>query len=327
MQFSGENLLTRPTIISDPLKLNSEKLYFDCGNFFSKKDIYLKIEGFNLTGSIKLKTAIGLIEGLEKRIIIRPGTNKIVESSSGNLGVALSFVCLVKGYEFFCVVDPNTSDHCINQIQAYGGKIITVNECDKNGGYLTARINKVKEILQSSDEFVWTNQYANNDNSSIHFEMTAREIYESFPDLDYLFVGTGTTGTIRGCANFFHIYNKELKIVAVEPIGSVTFGAKPGKRFLPGLGTSRRPEIFSNDYINEVIQISEKETVEMCNNFLKNTGLMVGASSGTVLAAIRKYQRYFSSKDKIVGISPDLGQNYLNTVYNKRWGKEKLGIS
>ena len=117
-------------IIDSPLELIFRDLFYRLPEFAGGTDVFLKLEGFNVTGSIKVKTAIALVEDLEKRGIARPGETVLVESSSGNLGLALSLVCAVKGYEFICVSDPNATRTAIKGIELYGGRVITVTERD-----------------------------------------------------------------------------------------------------------------------------------------------------------------------------------------------------
>src|SRR3954454_11910791 len=136
-------------IIESPLQLIFRNLFYRLPAFAGAHDVFLKLEGFNITGSIKIKTAIGLIEDLERQGVARPKETVIVESSSGNLGLALSLVCAIKGYEFICVSDPNATRTAIKGIELYGGKLIVVDERDSAGGYLGTRLQKIDEILQS----------------------------------------------------------------------------------------------------------------------------------------------------------------------------------
>src|SRR3954454_22020598 len=136
-------------IIDSPLELIFRDLFYRLPAYAGTHDLFLKLEGLNITGSIKIKTAIALVEDLERRGLAKPGETVMVESSSGNLGLALSLVCAVKGYEFICVTDPNATRTAIKGIELYGGKLIVVDERDSAGGYLGTRLQKIDEILQS----------------------------------------------------------------------------------------------------------------------------------------------------------------------------------
>jgi cysteine synthase A len=301
------------------LELIFRDLFYRLPAFARGHDVFLKLEGFNVTGSIKVKTAIGLVGDLERRGIAVPGKTVIVESSSGNLGIALSLVCAVKGYEFICVTDPNANRANLRGMQLYGAKVIVVEEPDAAGGFLGSRLKRIDRILQSNPNAVWLNQYANIANKNVHVEQTANEIAREFDKVDWIFVGSGTTGTLGGISERLRGLFPKIKIVAVEPAGSVTFGGAPGKRNIPGIGTSVRPPIADHANPDMVVTIDEERTVEVCLSFVRDYHLLVGGSTGTVLAAIHELAPEFAPGDTIVAISPDLGDKYLDTVYDPAW--------
>ena len=215
-------------IVESPLDLIFRDLFYRLRGFAGSHDVFLKLEGFNVTGSIKIKTAIGLVEALERGGIAKPNETVIVESSSGNLGLALSLVCAIKGYKFICVTDPNANHATIKGMELYGAKVTVVEERDPAGGYLGSRLKKVDQILESEPNAIWLNQYANIANKNVHAEQTANEIAREFDKVDWVFVGAGTTGTLAGISERLrHVFPK-IKVVAVEPVGSVTFGGAPG---------------------------------------------------------------------------------------------------
>ena len=306
-------------IIESPLELIFHDLFYRLRGFAGRHDVFLKLEGLNISGSIKMKTAIGLVEDLEKRGLARPNETVIVESSSGNLGIALSLVCAVKGYEFICVTDPNANRTNVRGMQLYGAKVIIVEERDSAGGFLGTRIRTINQIVKSNPNAVWVNQYANVANKNVHAEQTANEIVREFEKVDWVFVGTGTTGTLAGVSERLHEVYPKIKVVAVDPVGSVTFGGAPGKRKIPGIGTSRRPELADLANPDKVITIDEEKTVESCLSFVRDYHLLVGGSTGTVLAAIKELAPEFEPDDTIVAISPDLGEKYIDTVYDPVW--------
>lgn len=306
-------------IIESPLELIFRDLFYRLPAFAGNHDVFLKLEGFNVTGSIKVKTAIRLVEDLEQRGIARPNETVLVESSSGNLGLALSLVCAVKGYEFICVTDPNANRAAIRGIELYGAKVILVEDRDRAGGYLGSRLKKIDQILRSNPNAVWLNQYANIANKNVHAEQTAGEIAREFDKVDWVFVGTGTTGTLCGVSERLRQEFPGIKVVAVEPVGSVTFGGAPGKRNIPGIGTSVRPKLADFANPDLVVAVDEERTVASCRSFVRDYHLLVGGSTGTVLAAVRELAPEFTSGDTIVAISPDLGERYLDTIYERAW--------
>jgi len=308
-------------IIESPLDLIFRNLFYRLRNFVGTHDVFLKLEGFNVTGSIKIKTAIGLVEDLEQRNIAKPNETVIVESSSGNLGIALSLVCAIKRYKFICVTDPNVNRANVRGMELYGAQVVLVKDRDAVGGYLGTRLKKIDQILQSMPNAIWLNQYANIANKNVHAEQTANEIAREFAKVDWVFVGTGTTGTIAGVSERLRQEFPSIKVIAVEPFGSVTFGGVPGTRHIPGIGTSVRPKLAELVNPDRVMSISEERTIETCLSFVRDHHLLVGGSTGTVLAAVKELAPEFASGDTIVAISPDLGDKYFDTVYDPAWVK------
>jgi N-(2-amino-2-carboxyethyl)-L-glutamate synthase len=313
-------------IIESPLQLIFRDLFYRLPAFAESHDVFLKLEGFNVTGSIKVKTAIGLVEDLEQRGVVRPNETVLVESSSGNLGLALSLVCAIKGYKFVCVTDPNANRAAIRGMELYGAKIIVVEDRDPAGGYLGSRLKKIDQILQSDPNAVWLDQYANIANKNVHAEQTANEIAREFDKVDWVFIGTGTTGTLAGISERLRQEFPGIKVVAVEPVGSVTFGGAPGKRSIPGIGSSVRPKLADLAKPDRIVAVNEEKTVEACLSFVRDYHLLVGGSTGTVLAAVRQLAPEFRRGDSIVAISADLGEKYLDTIYDPAW-VEKVIVS
>jgi cysteine synthase A len=228
-------------------------------------------------------------------------------------------VCAVKGYEFICVTDPNANCATVKGMQLYGARVVVVEDRDPVGGYLGTRLKKIDQILRSEPNAVWLNQYVNIANKNVHAEQTANEIAREFDKVDWVFVGAGTTGTLGGISERLRHQFPGIKVVAVEPVGSVTFGGAPGKRNIPGIGTSVRPKLADFANPDRVVAITEGKTVETCLAFVRDYHLLVGGSTGTVLAAVQQLAPEFARGDTIVAISPDLGEKYLHTVYDSAW--------
>lgn len=315
---TGNDMNTISDVINDHNFVTLKSLHF--------RSLHLKLEGLNPAGSVKMKTAKWLIADLERRGSVGPDT-VLIESSSGSLGVALSLICAERGYRFRCVVDPNTTAQNIKIMKAFGADVIVVDVRDENGGFLGTRIQYIKELVAQDSRFVWLNQYANPENPRAHANTTARAITESFEHVDYLFVGAGTTGTLMGCVQHFKTHRPETHIIAVDSEGSVTFGGPAGKRHIPGLGTSRRPEIFNREGIDSFQMVSEADTVAMCRYLARTNGVLAGGSTGTVLAAVYARRQELPENAVIVAISPDMGERYLDSVYDDEWVKARFGSS
>ena len=205
------------TIISDPLQYNEDDLFVDLHSVVGHS-LFLKCEGFNFAGSIKLKAAVGMIEAAEREGLLNQWSI-LVESSSGNLGVALAMAAASKGYRFLCVTDSRCNDATRRLIQVLGSGVHVVTEPDPVGGLLGARLDHIQRLCASSSRYVWLDQYANPNNWRAHHRTTAPAIARQFPDLDVLFVGAGTTGTLMGCARWFRWWHPQVHIVAVDAAG------------------------------------------------------------------------------------------------------------
>ncbi len=306
-------------IINSPTELVFRDLFYKLDDFANGHEVFLKLEGLHITGSIKFKTAMGLIEDLELRGVANPGETTLIESSSGNLGIALSLVCAAKGYRFICVTDPKANSSNIKGMELYGAGVIVVNKEDPVDGYLGTRLKTIQKLLDTEPNSIWLNQYANPAAMNVHAEQTANEIIDEFDKVDWMFVGSGTTGTITGVAKRLREAFPHIKIVAVEPEGSVTFGGESKKRSIPGIGTSIRPPLADNIVPDKIVRVTEPQTVESCLHFVRNYHLLVGGSTGAVLAAIKQKASEFATGETIVAISPDLGEKYLDTIYEPSW--------
>src|SRR5262245_27837850 len=165
--------------------------------------VNLKLEGHNPGGSIKDRTALSLIESLEHRGALRPGS-VVIDSTSGNLGVALAMIARARGYEFVAVVDPKTTDENLAKMSAMGAQLEHVRQPDETGGYLLSRLARVQELCASSHAFVWTDQYSNPANPAAHFRATGPEIYRDMDgQVDAVFVAVSTGGTLAGVGRYF----------------------------------------------------------------------------------------------------------------------------
>lgn len=318
--------------VRNPYELLINDVYVDLADILGIP-VLLKCESFNFAGSVKLKAAVSMVTSAERDGRLKPGSI-IVESSSGNLGVALSIVAASKGYGFICVTDSRVSPQNRKQIEATGGRVVVVSQLDANDGFLANRIRLVREMCAGDDRCVWLNQYANPDNSGAHYRLTAPAIVEHCPDLDYLFIGAGTTGTLMGCARYLRDTGYPARVIAVDSAGSVTFGGAPGPRYVPGLGTSRRPELVDPSVVDDVVLVDERDTILMCRR-LAHAGFLFGGSTGTVLAGAQAFLRGRESSagtsgtsrtsGTSVAISADLGDRYLDTVYDDVWVAEHYG--
>jgi N-(2-amino-2-carboxyethyl)-L-glutamate synthase len=310
-------------VISVPYAFNEEELYVDLRSIFGHS-LFLKCEGFNFAGSIKLKAATEMVETAERDGVLTPDSI-LVESSSGNLGVALSMIAASKGYRFLCVTDSRCNLSTRLMMEALGSQVHIVAGQEAYGGFLGARIDYVRALCASDDRYVWLSQYTNPSNWKAHYGKTAPEIARQFPGLDVLFVGAGTTGTLMGCARYFREWHRPVRIIALDSVGSVAFGGAPGRRMIPGLGMSIRPPLLDESYVDEVIRVEEADTIRTCHRLARH-GFLFGGSTGTVVSGAMGWLTQHDTRElTAVAIAPDLGDRYLDTIYQANWLQDLYG--
>ncbi|MEU4984235.1 2,3-diaminopropionate biosynthesis protein SbnA [Streptomyces sp. NPDC021969] len=310
-------------VITVPQAFNEEDLYVDLASLSGHR-LFLKCEGFNFAGSIKLKAATEMVEAAERNGTLTRDSI-LVESSSGNLGVALSMIAASKGYRFVCVTDSRCNLATRLMMEALGSQVRVVSEEAPTGGLLGARLAYLRELCASDERYVWLSQYTNADNWRAHYRRTAPAIARAFPHLDVLFIGVGTTGTLMGCARWFRSWHRPVRIVAVDTVGSAVFGDPPGRRMIPGLGMSIRPPLLDEAYVDEAVRVEEADAVRLCRS-LARRGFLFGGSTGTVVSGATSWLARHGTRDLTpVAIAPDLGERYLDTIYQSNWVQTLYG--
>ena len=288
-------------------------------NFFGK------LELFNPGGSIKDRAAYNMLKNALDNGKINQETT-IIESSSGNLGIGLSQICSYLGLKFICVVDPKATRMNKNIIKAYGCEISYVSKPDpETGDFLSARIQRVKELLSKIPNSFWTNQYANVDNPKAHHQ-TMHEIVTALNgEVDYLFVAVSTTGTLRGCTEYLKQNNLKTKIIAVDAEGSILFDNKSSKRLIPGHGASRKPELFDQKYADDFVLVSDVDCIKGCRRLVKEEAIFAGGSSGGIISAIEKMKTKIPKNANVVAFIIDRGDRYIDTIYSDNWIQKHFG--
>jgi 2,3-diaminopropionate biosynthesis protein SbnA len=308
-----------------PYEIVSEQHFLSLPGLVDDSHVYLKLEGLNLAGSIKLKAAAAMVEDAERSGRLAPGGH-IIESSSGSLGFALAMIAAAKNYVFTCVVDPNISHTSLSAIRAFGARVLAVDRVDSNGGYLQSRLDAVQRCVKADPAIVWLNQYSNPANPAAHSTGTAMEILNQFQRVDYLFVGVGTAGTFAGCVDRFRNNSPFTHIVAVDSMGSVTFGGQAASRRIPGLGASRRPPLYEGDYAHRQIQVPEADAIRCCRMLARRYGYLAGGSTGSIIAAVIATRDMFEADSTVVALAPDVGDRYFDTIYNDSWVRASYGF-
>ena len=276
-------------------------------------DIVAKVEYFNPAGSIKDRAALSMIEEAEKQGLIKQGETTIIEPTSGNTGIGLALVCLIKGYKLILTMPDTMSKERRDILKAYGAELVLTNgELGMKGSIEEAeRLNK--EIQNS---FI-PQQFSNPANTKVHYEITAEEIWnDTDGKVDIIVAGVGTGGTISGIAKKLKEKNPNIKAIGVEPAASpiITKGISALHQ-IQGIGANFIPDNFDSKVVDEVMTVTNEDAVKTARELANKEGIFCGISSGAALSAAIELSNREENKGKlIVAILPDTGMRYLSSV-------------
>jgi cysteine synthase len=273
-----------------------------------------KLESHNPAGSVKDRIGVAMIEAAEAEGRIEPGRNTVVESTSGNTGIALAFVCAAKGYDLVITMPQGMSREREKLLRLYGAEVVWV----ESMGGMNEAVEEARRICRERGDCFVPNQFSNPANPEIHRRTTAEEIWRDVDGKVDVFVApVGTGGTITGCGERLKELNPGLHVVAVEPASSpVLSGGKPGPHKIDGIGPGFVPEVLNRDVIDEIVPVEDEDAIETARLCARREGVNAGISAGAAMwAAVQVGSRAEMRGKRIVAILPDSGDRYISTPF------------
>jgi cystathionine beta-synthase len=286
--------------------------------------VLVKAEFLNPGGSVKDRIGPTMLSDGEKKGLLKEG-GTIVEPTSGNTGVGLAMCSVLKGYKMIFTMPDKMSKEKELLLGAFGGKVIRtrtdVTPEDPESYYSVA-----DKVVEETSNAYCPNQYFNQQNPIAHYETTGPEIWEDCPEITHFVCGMGTGGTITGTGRYLKEQNPEIKIIGVDPEGSIYYdefydiegeGARVYKT--EGIGEDFIPETIDLQIIDEVIRVSDKDAYLTARALARNEAMLVGSSSGSAAYAAIKLAKKLTKNNVIVVLLPDTGRNYLSKIFNDEW--------
>ena len=293
--------------------------------------IYAKVEFFNPGGSIKDRIAVNIVEEAERSGRLKPG-GTVVEATSGNTGLGLAIVCAKKGYKAIFVLPDKMSQEKIQLLRAYGAKVVitptAVAPEDPRSYYSVSR-----RLVEETPNAILANQYHNPENPRSHYQTTGPEIWEQTGGrVTDVVIGMGTGGTISGVGRYLKEQNPDVRIVGVDPVGSLLLEtwqqghvpeeAHPKTYKVEGIGEDFLPSTLDLSVIDDVIQVGDKEAFLAARRLVREEAIFCGGSSGSAIAAALGYAQNLPPERLVVVILPDSGSRYLSKFYDDKWMSE-----
>lgn len=298
-----------------------------------KSEIYLKLEYMNPGGSVKDRIGVYMLKKAMDKGYVTPGVTTIIEATSGNTGVGLAMFCAVHGIKCIFVLNDKQSQEKINNLRSFGAKVIV---CPTNVNHDDPRsyLNVAQRLSQTMPNAYYVDQYGNPDNADAHFYSTGPEIFEDTKgEFDVFMAGVGTGGTISGTGRYLKTKMPNVKVVGIDPEGSILAHYKKtgevthGKPYVvEGIGQDFFPKNIDFSVIDDFVTVGDKDSFLMTRKLLTHEGIFCGGSAGTAVAGALKYARTLKEPKKILVIIPDSGNRYGSKIFNDDWMRDNAYI-
>ena len=274
--------------------------------------VAVKVEFYNPANSVKDRIGAAIVDAAEASGQLQPG-GTIVEGTSGNTGIALAMVGAARGYKVVLTMPETMSNERRVMLRAYGAEIVLTPGAEGMRG----AVDKAQEIVESTQNAIWAQQFANQANGQAHYDTTGPEIWaDTDGAVDIMVSGIGTGGTITGAGRYLKEQKPEVTLVAVEPADSpILSGGKPGPHKIQGIGANFIPEVLDTEIYSEVYTATLEESVSTARALGTQEGILGGISAGAIVAAALEQAKKPENEGKlIVAIVPDFGERYISTV-------------
>jgi cystathionine beta-synthase len=309
--------------IGDTPLVRLNRLTRDC-----RATVVAKVEYFNPGGSVKDRIAVAIVAEAEAKGLLRPG-GTIVEATSGNTGTGLAMVAAVKGYRAILVMPDKVSVEKVNLLKSFGAEVVitpTAVPPDSPESYYEVSKRLAREIPGA----YLANQYHNPTNPEAHFKSTGPEIWrQSAGTVNYFVAGLGTGGTITGTARYLKSKNPNIKVIGADPVGSILKDFFYTKKMIEarsykveGIGEDFIPSVYDFSLIDEIIAVTDTQSLNLARRLAREEGILAGGSAGTALFAALQVARQAKEGELVVVLIPDTGERYLSKVHSDEWMRD-----
>jgi cystathionine beta-synthase len=283
-----------------------------------KASVFAKLELKNLGGSVKDRCALAMIEDAELRGLLKPGVSTIVEATSGNTGIGLALLCASKGYKLVITIPEKMSLEKKSLLRAYGAEVVVTPNLSHSDPNSYSEV--AKKLAREIPNAVFLDQTNNQANTKAHLR-TGTEIYNQLEGkkIAAFVAGAGTGGTVSGAGYQLKKLAPGIRVIGVDPEGSVLSGGDDHPYKVEGIGYDFVPQTLWPNVVDEWVRVSDRDAFLTARRLAREEGILAGGSSGAAIYAALKIAPRFGSKDNIVVILPDTGERYLSTVYNDEW--------